>query len=237
MNPSRAPLPFGAAVRTIACLALALTLLTACRGAKSPAATSIPSPAPPAAMTEPSASFAAQPPSDVVVYAVDLPASALYELEIWDDPASPGGRMIGLTNTGDELDPPPENDPHALFEIQVQADVPYRCWLHMKVGAAKGVSQANVIWVQFTGAVDKSGGVTLRPGTGSYLTAAGETAQGWSWVGCSGQEDADALVHFGVSGTTKVCLQAGMEGVGFDQFILSPNRFLKEPPSDSVVEK
>jgi len=34
-----------------------------------------------------------------------------------------------------------------------------------------------------------------------------------------------------------VRVQAGMEGVGFDQFLLSPARFLEAPPSEAVVEK
>jgi hypothetical protein len=34
-----------------------------------------------------------------------------------------------------------------------------------------------------------------------------------------------------------VGVQAGMEGVGFDQFLLSPARFLERPPSQTVVPK
>ena len=32
-------------------------------------------------------------------------------------------------------------------------------------------------------------------------------------------------------------VQAGMEGIGFDQFLLSPARFLEGPPSPPVVPK
>ena len=44
-------------------------------------------------------------------------------------------------------------------------------------------------------------------------------------------------VRFRTSGEITVRVQAGMEGVGFDQFLLSPARFLNRPPSEAVVPK
>jgi hypothetical protein len=176
-------------------------------------------------------------PSEVVVYASDLTKRALYEFEFWIDPASPGGKMVGTPNTGDNLDPPPENDPHVTFKVRVQSGIPYRCWIHMKVGAPKGKSQANKFWVQFTNAVDKANKEVLKPGTGSYLTAQGPTQQGWKWVGCDASKSSASLIHFRTSGEVTVRLQAGMEGVGFDQFVLSPTQFLEKPPSEAVVKK
>lgn len=178
-------------------------------------------------------------PPEVIIYATDLPESALSEFDFRDDPASPGGRMVGTPNKGDELDPPPEEDPHVTFKARVQRGVPYRCWIHMKVGKPKGKSRANMIWVQFTGAVDKSNREVLRPGTGSYLTAQGPAQEGWAWVGCelAGANPPESLIHFGTSGEVTVYLQAGMEGVAFDQFLLSPARFLEKPPSEAVVKE
>ena len=173
-------------------------------------------------------------PPEVVVYTSDLPKSALSEFDVWNDPAAPGGRMVGLPNNGDGLDPPPENDPHVTFKVKVQRGVPYRCWIHMKVGAPKGKSQANVLWVQFSDAVDKANGEVFRPGTGSYLTAGGPTREGWTWVGC---ESSEPLIHFRTGGEVTVRVQAGMEGVGFDQFLLSPARFLEHPPSEAIVKR
>lgn len=177
-------------------------------------------------------------PLEVIVYASDLPQSALFELDFIDDPASPGGKLIGLPNNGDELDPPPEDDPHVTFKVQVQSGVPYRCWIHMKVGTPKGKSQANVVWVQFSDAVDEANNELFKPGTGSYLTAEGPTQEGWTWVECDrADSEAEPLVYFGVNGEVTVRLQAGMEGVGFDQFLLSPDRFLNQSPTEAVVEK
>jgi hypothetical protein len=174
--------------------------------------------------------------SEIVVYASDLPESALFELDFLDDPASPGSKLIGLPNNGDELDPPPENDPHVTFTTQVQSGQPYRCWIHMKVGTPKGKSQANVIWVQFSGAVDQNNTEVFKPGSGSYMIAEGPGKEGWAWVACE-QAGTDSLVHFQTGGEVTVRLQAGMEGVGFDQFILSPADFLNEPPGEAVVER
>jgi hypothetical protein len=177
---------------------------------------------------------AQSPARDVVVYASDLPGSALSEFDFWNDPASPGGKLVGTPNGGGHLDPPPENDPHVTFKVRVQGGVPYRCWIHMKVGPPKGESQANMLWVQFTGAVDNANREVLKPGTGDYLTARGPTRQGWAWVAC---EPAQPRIHFRTSGEVTVRLQAGMEGVGFDQVLLSPARFLESAPTEAVVKK
>ena len=179
------------------------------------------------------------PPSEVIVYASDLPSDTLVELDFIDDPASPGGKLIGLPNNGDELDPPPENDPHATFKVRVQSGIPYRCWIHMKVGSPKGRSQANVVWVQFSDSVDQANKEVFRPGTNSYLTAQGSEQQGWAWIGCDAVASGapEALVYFQTSGEVTARLQAGAEGVGFDQFILSPAKFLNAPPSEPIVEK
>jgi hypothetical protein len=108
----------------------------------------------------------------------------------------------------------------------------------MKVGKPFGVSQANVIFVQFTNAVNEVNAEVFNVGTGSYLTAEGPTQPGWTWVECDvADSEAEPLVYFRTSGEVTVRLQAGAEGVGFDQFVLSPARFLENPPADAIVEK
>jgi hypothetical protein len=174
--------------------------------------------------------------AEIVVYASGLPRTSLFELDFYDDSASPGGKLIGLPNSGDELDPPPENDPHVTFTVSVQSGIPYRCWIHMKVGTPKGKSLANLIWVQLSSAVDKLGREVFSPGSSSYLTAQGPTQEGWAWVGCNAN-GSDSLIYFQSSGEITVRLQAGMEGVGFDQFILSSSVFLENPPSEPIVTK
>jgi hypothetical protein len=176
---------------------------------------------------------------EVVVHAAELPSSALSEFDFWPDPAAPGGKMVGTPNDGGQLDPPPENDPHVSFKVQVLPGIPYRCWVHMKVGKPKGQSQANLFYVQFTDAIDGARKEILKPGTGDYLAMRGPQKEGWTWVGGdSGDAKAAArLVYFRNAGEVTVRMQAGMEGVGFDQFVLSPARFLEAPPSEAVVAK
>ena len=241
---SRASAAVDATVRVLVVVGLAAVALSACAGGAMPApANTAPSttntaPESKAAAVETPVKAPESQAAEVVVYASDLPESALSELEFWDDPASPGGKMIGIPNNGDELDPPPENDPHMTFQVQVQRNVPYRCWIHMKVGAPKGKSQANVIWVQFSDAVNKGSDEIFKPGTDSYLTAEGPTNEGWTWAECDrADSEEDPLVYFKSSGTTSVRLQAGMEGVGFDQFMLSPTQFLEQAPSEAIIKK
>ncbi len=175
---------------------------------------------------------------EVVVYASDLAPNALYEFEFSDDPAAAGGKLVGTPNTGGHLDPPPENDPHVLFTVQVQGGVPYACWVHMKVGAPMGESQANMVWVQASGAVDQAGQEVLKPDSGSYLTATGPQQEGWSWVPCVMEGSVDpALITFASNGEATLRVQAGMEGVGFDQFVLSAARFLDEAPSEAIIAR
>ena len=213
---------------------LGLTLAEVGKESDSP-----PAPARSAEVAEAQLKKPESPPREVVVYASDLSKSALSEFDFLNDPASPGGRMAGTPNNGDKLNPPPENDPNVAFKVEVQRGVPYRCWIHMKVGAPKGKSQANILWVQFSDAVDKTNKEVFKPGTGSYLTAHGPGSAGWTWVGCdfADPNSSAPLIYFRTSGEVTVRLQAGMEGVGFDQFLLSPARFLEKPPSEAVVKK
>jgi len=44
-------------------------------------------------------------------------------------------------------------------------------------------------------------------------------------------------VRFQKNGEVTVRLQGGAEGVGFDQFILSPARFVEKAPTEPVVSK
>jgi hypothetical protein len=177
--------------------------------------------------------------TDVVVHAKDLPASALSEFRVAKEPGSPGGVLVFTPNTGGELDPPPENDPHVTLKVKVQAGVPYRFWIHMKVGTPKGKSKANLVFAQFTDAIDAAGQETLRPRTGSYLNLRGPAKPGWAWVGhdAAKPDTPMPVVRFKTGGEVTVRLQAGMEGVAFDQVVLSPARFLEKAPTEAVVAK
>jgi hypothetical protein len=206
--------------------AMLLIPLSACTGA----------PTPTPIVESPPATAASAPAPEVIVYAADLTASALEELDFMDDPSSPGAKLISLPNNGDELDPPPENDPHATFTVPVESGIPYRCWIHMKVGEAKGRSTANIVFVQFSTSVNEANEEIFRFSTNSFLTAQGPTQPGWSWVPCNA-EGGESLVYFESGGESEVRIQAGAEGVGFDQFVLSGADFLDAAPTEAIIEK
>jgi len=86
--------------------------------------------------------------------------------------------------------------------------------------------------------VDSAGNAAYQPGSNSYLTAQGPTSEGWTWVGCELQGGAEGtLVNFSANGAVTVRIQAGAEGVGFDQFVLSPAKYLEMAPTEAVVAK
>lgn len=172
---------------------------------------------------------------DVVLVASSIPKAGLSEWRFLPDPAAAGGQLAETPNSGGDLDPPPESDPHVTTKIKVEGGVPYRVWVRMKVGTPKGVSKANKLWVQFSKVTDAAGKEILKPETGSYLTAQGPTAPGWAWVPCELGAEKSTKIKFKGSGEVTVYIQAGMEGVGFDQLVLSPARFLDSAPTDAVV--
>jgi hypothetical protein len=43
-------------------------------------------------------------------------------------------------------------------------------------------------------------------------------------------------VRFAAAGEVTVRIQAGMEGVGFDQVVLSPAKYLETAPTEAVVQ-
>jgi hypothetical protein len=176
--------------------------------------------------------------SEIVVYASDLSERALFEFEFWPSRQSPGGKMVGTIQTGDKLNPPPEEDPYVTIKVKVQGGVPYRCWIRMMVGEPLGISQANRLYVQISNAVDKADKDVFRPNTASYLTVQGPLRQGWRWLPCEADpKSTDSLIYFRESREVTVKVQAGMEGVGFDQFVLSPAQFLEKPPAEAIVKK
>lgn len=180
------------------------------------------------------------PPREVVIHAVDLPMSALgKDLEVWDDATSPGGKYIGIQNDGDTIGPPPDPDAAATFKVHVQAGLAYRCWVRLKVGPPKKNSQANIVLIQFTHAVDKQGKEVFTLGTRDCIVVKAPAKEGWIWAGkdLTDSRSVEPAVYFRFTGEVTVGIAAGAEGVGFDQFVLSPAQYLTKPPADAVTPK
>ncbi len=94
---------------------------------------------------------------EVIIYASDLTKSALSEFSFWDEATSPGGKMAGTPNHGDELDPPPENDPHVTF-------IAKRCSLSVLDSHEGGNAEGQVAGEQILGAILRRGGQVRQGG-------------------------------------------------------------------------
>jgi len=125
-----------------------------------------------------------------------------------------------------------------IFKVKVQGGVAYRCWIRMGVGSADG----RIVGEQALRADSRTRSTArqdvFRPNTASYLTAQGPPRQVWKWVACeAGSDPTESLIYFRASREVTVRVQAGMEGVGFDQFVLSRPKFLETPPAEAIVKK
>ena len=123
--------------------------------------------------------------------------------------------------------------------MQVRAGVPYRMWLHIRRASREGNPVPGLLYVQFDSSVDKEGREIYRIGTKDAIFVRGTTANLFMW---SGKDLADPtatepLLYFKTSGEVTVRVTGGAGGAGFDQFLLSPARFLEKPPTVPVVPK
>ena len=120
-------------------------------------------------------------------------------------PACAGGLQSLSTSTLVEA----ETQPSAL-EASVQSGILYRCRIRTLAGGApRGKSSVNLVWAQFSIAVNRAGDEVFKSGSGSYLTVTGPTEKGWQWVGCDPPgrvSPADSFNYFQGSGTTTVRL-------------------------------
>jgi hypothetical protein len=188
---------------------------------------------------------AAPPNTDVVIYASDIPSSALHGS--WSrasDPSSPNATKLvtpdnGVANTDAALAAPTD---YVDVTFTANAGVPYRLWLRMQ---ALGNSKFNdSLWVQFSDAL--SGGSSIYPmNTTSSLDvnlatdATGASDSGWGWQNGAYWLSQPTTVTFATSGTHTMRIQVREDGVEFDQIVLSHGAFLTAAPggvsNDSTI--
>ena len=123
--------------------------------------------------------------------------------------------------------------------MQVRAGVPYRLWLHLRRGSKDMKAVPGILWAQFDGAVDKDGRPVYSMGTRSALAIRGTRADKWIWVGrdLGDANTTEPLIYFKASGEVTVRITSGVGGAAFDQFVLSPLKYLEKPPTEAVVPK
>jgi hypothetical protein len=172
-------------------------------------------------------------PSDIVVYAADVPAAALrggWSLAASSE--SPGGKRLVNADRG-KTTKTAMPSPSDSIEIAVPAvgKTPYRVWLRMR--ALNDSASNDSVWVQYSDAV-LSNNIPVYPlGSSSAqgLTLAGCLGckpDGWGWT--NGDLQPVPTVMFRSNGLHTIRIQPRDDGAFIDQIVLSPANYLDTPP-------
>jgi regulation of enolase protein 1 (concanavalin A-like superfamily) len=169
---------------------------------------------------------------DVVVYASDIPQSALHGAWYFGTgSSSPNGVRLTTPNSSLEYKSAPFASPTHYVDvpITVSAGVPYTIWLRMSATSSAGSNDS--VWVQLSNAL-VSGSPAYRIGTTSGmlvdLASGGSTLNGWGWD--NGSPNQSSTVTFAVGGVQTLRLQMREDGTMIDQIVLSPSRYLNQAP-------
>ena len=172
---------------------------------------------------------------EVVIYA-GAPAAVAGNWNVVSDATAAGGKRIQNPNLGAAKLSTPLASPANYFELTFNAEAgkPYRLWIR---GKATNNHYANdSAFVQFDHSVDKAGAARWRIGTTSaadYVLedCSGCAISGWGWqdtgygAGVLGPE-----VYFSTSGAQRIRIQVREDGLGIDQVVLSPAKYLTTAP-------
>jgi len=185
------------------------------------------------------------PAGDIVVYASDVPSTALHGM--WttaSDATSPNGVRLSTPDTGFASTDTPASAPTHYVDVSftAAANTPYTIWLRLK--ALNNSKYNDSIWVQFSDA--SANGSTVYPMNSSsallvnLATDVSATSNNdWGWVNSAYWLSQAATLTFGSSGTHTMRIQVREDGVSLDQIVLSPTTYLTSPPggrtNDSTV--
>ena len=173
------------------------------------------------------------PPSatDVVIYASDIPASALHgSWSVGTGSGSPNGVMLATPNNGFSSTTAPLASPTDYVDVTFNAvaGTPYRLWLRLQ--ALNNDKFNDSVYVQMSDAqaypIGSTSGLTVNlatDGTGSSLS-------GWGWQNGAYWLSQQTSFTFSTTGTHTIRIQVREDGVAFDQIVLSPSRYLSSPP-------
>jgi phospholipase C len=175
----------------------------------------------------------APPPGNVVVYASDIPQSAIHgNWFLASDPASPNTEKlatpVGNPPTTDNALAAPADYVDVTFTAA--ANVPYTLWL--RVRALNNAKASDSLWVQFSDALLNGSGTAAYPwNTTSGLLVnlatdtTGNSDQAWGWVNGAYWLSQPATVTFATTGVHTLRIQPREYGVEFDQIVLSPSAY------------
>jgi glucose/arabinose dehydrogenase/PKD repeat protein len=178
---------------------------------------------------------------EIVLYAADIPAQGIHGnwARVSDPSAAEGVSLASADRSGATVTVPAASPiDYVDVPFTAEAGVRYRLWIRMK---AEGSSKFNdSIWVQFSGAVDTTtGSPRYRIGGATGLnvnqaTCADCVPSGWGWQNRGYWESDTGEVQFAASGPQTLRIQIREDGVSIDQIVLSPSRFLTNPPGPAI---
>jgi subtilisin family serine protease len=175
-------------------------------------------------------------PTDIVVYASDVAASALHGT--WataGDASSPSGIKLQTPDRGVAYIDRPLASPTDYVDVTfaAPANTPYTVWLRMK--ALNDNKFNDAVWLQFSDARDAGLPIYAVGSTSGLLvnlaTDSGATSlRGWGWRNSAYWLSQPTTVTFASAGVHTVRIQIREDGVQWDQLVLSPSTYLTAPP-------
>jgi phosphatidylserine/phosphatidylglycerophosphate/cardiolipin synthase-like enzyme/regulation of enolase protein 1 (concanavalin A-like superfamily) len=183
--------------------------------------------------------------SNVVIYASDIPASALHgSWSVASDAGSPSSVKLVTTDAGVSNPNNPLASPTDYVDVTFDAvaGTPYRIWLRLK--ALNNSKFNDAVWVQFSDAL-VNGAPAYRINTTQGLLvnlatdASASSLNGWGWQNSAYWLGQATTVTFADSGAHTLRIQIREDGVQVDQVVLSPTTYLNSAPgsvtNDSTI--
>jgi endonuclease/exonuclease/phosphatase family metal-dependent hydrolase len=174
--------------------------------------------------------------SDVVLYASDIPASAIHGAWTFaSDLTSPNGTKLSTPTSGQSSMSAPLASPVDYVDVTFtgNAGTPYTFWTRLE--AFNNSKASDSVWVQFSDALVNGTPIYPLNTTSALLVklATDRTASSdinWGWVNSAYWLTQPATVTFATSGIHTVRVQVRGAGVKFDQIVLSPSTYLTAAP-------
>jgi hypothetical protein len=186
-----------------------------------------------------------QEPAEIVIYASDIPTTALNGgwTKTNDATAAAGVRLSTPNNGFAAANSPLANPTHFVnVTFEALANVPYRIWLRLK--ALNNDKFNDAVWVQFSDARVNGQPVYPLNSTSGLLVnlatdAGAGSLNGWGWQNGAYWLNQATTVTFANSGTHTMRIQLREDGVMLDQIVLSPGMHLQRAPgsvtNDSTI--
>jgi hypothetical protein len=173
-------------------------------------------------------------PSDIVIYAADVPDASLHGS--WtkgSDASSPQGVKLVTTDTGFASDALASPTHYVDVAFTAPAGTPYTLWLRVQALANSKFNDS--VWVQFSDALVNGTAVYPIGSPNALLVnlatdSAATSLRGWGWQNTAYWLSQATTVSFAASGTHTLRIQVREDGVQLDQIVLSPVRFLTSSP-------